>query len=73
MKNERKLNSLLYRVPFCSAFFPFPFLPYVYAYSCTYAQDSQKQKKTEAKEERNQVSSTNTVAETLSTGGKGKK
>lgn len=55
-----------------SFLFPFTFLHYVYVSSCTYAQNSQKQK-TEDKEEKNEEFSANNVAETLSTGGKGKK
>lgn len=35
MKNGRKLNSLLYHVPFYSGFFPCSCLPYVYVSSCT--------------------------------------
>lgn len=51
-EERRKILSLLYHIPFYSGFFPFTFLPYVYVCSCTYAQDFQKQKKTEAKEEK---------------------
>lgn len=74
MKNGRKLNSLLHCIPFYSGFFQFTFLPYVYVSPCTYAQDSQKQKRNRSqRRKKNQVSSANTVAETLATKGKVKK